>query len=74
MSKQPLTDGLHAQRAQPMLLKVADVCHLLGGIHPRTLSRMEKAGIIRSVHLLRHKMYATADITNLVEDLRKWKA
>lgn len=74
MSKVQRTYTSGAADVQPLLLKVPEVCRLLGGIHPRTLLRMEQAGTVRSVRLLRHKMYAVTDIINLVEDLRKWKA
>lgn len=56
-----------------MLIKAREVCELLGGIHPRTLSRMEKSGLIRSVKLLRHRMYLPEDVTRLVDNLRNWE-
>jgi hypothetical protein len=58
--------------AQRLLLKTVEACHLLGGVCPRTLARMEARGLIRSVKLLRHKLYARADIEALVEGGRKW--
>lgn len=57
---------------ESILLKTKDACRLLS-IHPRTLRRMEKAGLIRPVHLLRHKLYVREDIERLVEGLRSWK-
>jgi hypothetical protein len=57
-----------------LLLKTKEVCTLLGGIHPRTLSRLERRGQIRSVKLLRHKLYATEDVEELVERIRNWNA
>ena len=59
-------------KASPALFKTASACHALGGIHPRTLARLEKRGLIRSVKLLRHKLYAREDIEALVQELRKW--
>jgi hypothetical protein len=55
-----------------LLLKVKETCDALGGIHPRTLARMEKGGLIRSVKLIRHKLYAAKDVEDLVENLRNW--
>jgi len=56
-----------------MLLKTREVCQMLGGIHPRTLARLEARGEIKSVHLLRHKLYAVQDVVALVENLRNWR-
>lgn len=61
-----------ATSARRLLLKAKEVCELLGGVHPRTLSRLEKAGHIQSVHLLRHKLYAAEDVESLVQSLRSW--
>ena len=58
----------------PLLVKTQDACKELGGIHPRSLARLEKRGLIRSVKLLRHKLYAMDDLKALVEDLRGWTA
>lgn len=58
---------------QALLLKAPEVCRLLGGVSLRTLRRMENQGLLRSVHLLRHKLYARQDVEALVENLRKWK-
>ena len=58
----------------PLLLKTAEVCRLLGEIHPRTLSRLEARGLIAPVSgLLRHKLYARRDVESLVENLSTWK-
>ncbi len=57
-----------------LLLKTTDACRALGGIHPRTLARLEQRGLIKSVPLLRHKLYSREDIENLVEEVRKWRA
>jgi hypothetical protein len=58
----------------PLLLKTAEVCRLLGNIAPRTLSRLEARGLIRSVPgLLRHKLYVRRDVEALVENLSTWK-
>jgi hypothetical protein len=62
-----------ADRKPRLLLKAREVCELLGGIHIRTLSRMEKAGHIRSVKLLRHRMFLNEDVEALVHDLREWR-
>ncbi len=67
-SEKPTHDTL----AAPLLLKTREACKKLGGIHPRSLSRMEKAGLLRSVKLLRHKLYAIQDLEALVESLRDW--
>ena len=57
-----------------LLLKTQEVCRLLGGIHPRTLHRLEKRGLIRCVPgLLRHKLYSQTDVINLIETLKNWK-
>jgi DNA-binding transcriptional MerR regulator len=55
-----------------LLLKTHEACEILGGIHARTLARLEQRGLIRGVKLLRHKLYARADIEALVEEVRKW--
>jgi DNA-binding transcriptional MerR regulator len=60
---------------RPLLLKVQDVCRLLGGIHPRSLARLEKRGLIQPIAgLLRHKLYAAKDVHDLVENLKNWEA
>ncbi len=56
-----------------LLLKAHAACQLLGGIHPRSLARLEQRGLIRSVKLLRHKLYAMEDLKALVNELRDWK-
>ena len=38
-----------------------------------SLARLERRGLIRSVKLLRHKLYATDDLQALVNNLRNWK-
>ena len=56
--------------ASPLLLKTAEVCRMLGGIHPRTLARLESRGLIGPVSgLLRHKLYTRRDVEALVENL-----
>ena len=63
----------HSSGAVPrLLLKTQDACQVLGGIHPRTLARMEKRGLIKSVPLLRHKCYVYDDLEALVDQLREW--
>lgn len=56
----------------PLLLKTAAACVKLGGIHPRTLARLEARGLIRSIKLLRHRLYAVKDLEAMVENLGKW--
>jgi len=68
------TAVLEKGELQPLLLNSSEVCRLLGSISKRTLARMEKAGTIRSICLLRHKLYARKDIEILVENLCKWEA
>ena len=47
---------------------------MLGGIHPRTLARLESRGLIGPVSgLLRHKLYVRRDVEALVENLGSWK-
>lgn len=59
---------------EPLLLNTKAVCCQLGGIHPRTLARLEFRGLLRPVSgLLRHKLYARKDIEALVENLSSWK-
>ena len=58
----------------PLLIKSKEVCRLLGGIHARTLARLESRGLIRPVSgLLRHKLYASRDVEALVASLSEWK-
>lgn len=56
------------------LLKVGDVCKLLGGIHPRTLSRMTKRGLIQPVSIIRHKLYSREAVEALVKNNENWSA
>ena len=57
----------------PLLLKRKEACRVLGGIHPRTLARLESRGLIRAVSgLLRHKLYARRDVEALVENMSSW--
>ena len=67
-------ESRHHTSASPLLLKVKEVTRLLGGVHPRTLARLEKRGLIRPVTgLLRHKLYFHRDVVALVENLSSWK-
>ncbi len=59
---------------EPLLINAKETCRLLGGICKRSLARMEKAGLIRSLHLLRHKLYVRQEIESFVEGLRNWRA
>jgi hypothetical protein len=63
----------HRDDGKRLLLKTREVCDLLGNLNPRTLARLEARGIIRSVKLLRHKLYAREDVETLVQSLRDWK-
>ena len=56
-----------------LLWNTKTVCEALGGIHPRTLARMEKDGLVCGVKLLRHRLYARKDIESFVEGLRAWR-
>lgn len=57
-----------------LLLKTAEVCRILGNVHPRTLKRLEERGLIRPVSgLIRHKLYARRDVEALVAGLSDWK-
>ena len=69
--RSPLSNDENSSSA-PLLVKTSDACKELGGIHPRSLARLERRGLIRSVGLLRHKLYAMADLKALVDELRKW--
>ena len=73
ITNSPLAADRESQTCPQLLIKAGTVCRVLGGIHRRTLARMEKAGIIRSVSLLRHKLYAVEDVEALVEKARQWK-
>lgn len=57
---------------EPLLLNVAAVCRILGGIHPKTLARLEARGLIRSVKLIRHKLYPFEEVTKLVTNLKSF--
>lgn len=58
----------------PLLVKAREACRLLGGVHPRTLARLEERGLIRSVPgLIRHRLYVRRDVEALVENLNSWK-
>jgi hypothetical protein len=57
-----------------LLLKTADACKTLGGIHPRTLSRLEQRGLISSVKLVRHKLWAAEDLRGLVAKHQVWES
>lgn len=72
--KENLRPAVTYDPAVPLLLKTAEVCRMLGGIHPRTLTRLESRGLIGPVSgLLRHKLYARRDVEALVESLSSWK-
>jgi hypothetical protein len=59
---------------EPLLLKTKDVCRMLGGLHPRTVARLSARGLLRPISgLLRCKLYARADVENLVKGLTTWK-
>lgn len=69
-SRHPVT----CDPTQPLLLKTAEVCRILGGIHPRTLARLESRGLIGRVSgLLRHKLYTRHAVEALVVNLSSWK-
>jgi DNA-binding transcriptional MerR regulator len=55
-----------------LLIKAEEVCRLLG-ISDRTLARLEQRGLIKSIRIIRHKLYAMADVESLVEQMRSWK-
>jgi hypothetical protein len=55
----------------PLALKAKNAAAKLD-IHPRTLARWEKAGLIRSLKLARHRLYAVKDLEALVEKARDW--
>lgn len=57
-----------------LLVNALEACNLLGGIHRRSLARLEERGLIRSVKLLRHKLYAMDDLKALVDRDRAWNA
>lgn len=55
-----------------LLWNTKKVCYVLGDICPRTVSRLEKRGLISKVPLIRHKRYFPSDVVRLVENLRQW--
>lgn len=69
-SQQPSSDPT----GDVLLIKADEVCRRLGGLHPRSLARMEARGLIKSVPLIRHRLFAVEDVNNLVAELRKWNA
>ena len=74
MSKRNLHDSEQPETV-PLLVKADTVCKLLGGIHPRTLARLEKRRLIRPLPgLLRHKLYSLSDVHGLIENLKTWEA
>ncbi|MBB5036157.1 hypothetical protein HNQ64_000391 [Prosthecobacter dejongeii] len=60
------------QTGEVLLIKADEVCRRLGGISSRTLRRLEDRGLIRSLPLLRHRLFAVSDVNKLVEGLIKW--
>ena len=62
----------HLDATTRLLVKTSEACEALGGIHPRSLARLEARGLIRSVKVLRHKLYAMEDLKALVAELRNW--
>lgn len=66
-------EPVEAPSGPPLLVKGKVVCDMLGGIHPRSLARLEQRGLIKAVPLLRHKLYAVSDVNKLVADLREWQ-
>jgi hypothetical protein len=74
MSKRNIHDSAQQETA-PLLVKADTACKMLGGIHSRTLARLEKRRLIRPLPgLLRHKLYSIADIKSLIENLKTWEA
>lgn len=68
------TPVMESAENAPLLVKASEVCRLIGGVHPRTLARLGKRGLIRPVTgLLRHKLYRRSDVVALVENLSSWK-
>ena len=57
----------------PLLLKTQAACRELGGIHPRSLARLERRGLIRSVKILRHKLYSMDELKAFVAKLSHWE-
>jgi hypothetical protein len=72
--KRNLRPAVAQDPTSPLLLKTAEVCRMLGGIHPRTLARLESRGLIGPISgLLRHKLYARRDVEALVDNLSSRK-
>lgn len=74
MKNSPNSTASRTENLTPLLLKAGDVCRLLGGIHPRSLTRMEARGLLRPVPLLRHKLYSREDVLTLIHNLKNWEA
>lgn len=57
----------------PMLVNAAEACRLLGGISKKTLRRLEERGLVRSVKLIRHRLFPRDQITSLVANLQTFR-
>jgi hypothetical protein len=73
LGNQATTMAVADDEIEPLLYNTTQTCRLLG-VCPRTLDRLEKRGLIRSVKLTRCKLFARKDIEALVEEYRIWKA
>jgi hypothetical protein len=69
---QATTMAVADDESKPLLLDTCETCRLLA-VCPRTLDRLEKRGLIRSVKLLRTKRFCRRDVESLVEGLLSWK-
>jgi hypothetical protein len=64
---------LKPSQISPLLLKTSEVCRLLGNVNARTVARLEERGLIRSVKMIRHKMYPYEEVVKLVSNLNSYK-
>jgi len=51
---------------EPLACRREEACRLLGGISTVSLWRMEKAGLIRPVPGIRHKLYSLQSLRDFV--------
>jgi hypothetical protein len=58
----------------PLLLKTAEARKYLGNVSARTLARLEQRGLIKSLPILRHKMYASEELRRFVANAQNWNA
>ena len=57
-----------AVRNRRLAFTIEETCDLLGGISPRSLSRLEERGFLRSSKALRRKLYPLSELERFLNN------